>query len=220
MKYVQKEDSPVVFEEWKKMANENWAPTYANISREAKTALHDSLLIEQGYVCCYCGKSIEKEDSHIEHFIPQNSRPDLALDYFNLYASCIKEVKPTNPIHCGHAKAGEYDQQNFIAPVDIGCERRYAYTLDGKINPLNDTDSPAKYMQKLLDLSHVSLNIRREKILKSVFDDDFLSQVSAQELITLSVRFREATEGRLSDLGHAVARFAERLAESIQPASQ
>lgn len=217
MKYVQKGNSPVEFVEWKELANENWEPTYANISRETKIALHNSLLIEQGYVCCYCGRSIEKEDSHIEHFVPQNLRPDLALDYSNLYASCIKDVKPTNPIHCGHAKAGEYDQQNFIAPIDIGCEARYAYTLDGKINPMNDTDYPAKYMQKLLDLSHVSLNIRREKILKSVFDNDFLSQVSVQELITLSERFREATEDRLPDLGHAVARFAERLAESIHP---
>jgi len=179
--------------------------------------LHDALLREQKYVCCYCGGAITRDDSHIEHFNPQTKARNLEIYYPNLYASCIRELKPTMPIHCGHAKKAEFDENLVISPQDEGCESRYSYGLNGTINIVVQDDAKALYMLKLLNLSNVSLVNRRQNILKAVFDDEFIAAVTKVELIALAQNFREAVEGRLSDFGHVVARFAERLAEPDAP---
>lgn len=44
-----------------------------------KTDAHDSLLQKQGFICCYCGRGITKEISHIEHLKPRYPNTELAL---------------------------------------------------------------------------------------------------------------------------------------------
>ena len=34
---------------------------YFRINKDARLELHDALLKEQGYICCYCGCRIDKE---------------------------------------------------------------------------------------------------------------------------------------------------------------
>ncbi len=54
-----------------------------------KKHLKEILVKEQGGVCCYCGKAIENNyKTTIEHILPKETYPELALDYFNLLASC------------------------------------------------------------------------------------------------------------------------------------
>lgn len=213
MKYVAKGRSPERFEAWKALANAQWTPTYADLRHPQKAIVHEALLNEQCWVCCYCGREITQQDSHIEHFRPQETAPGLALVFDNLFASCIREMEPGAPLHCGHGKGSEFDEANHISPLDAGCEGRFLYSLDGAILPAATDDESARYMSDLLRLDLAFLRSRRREVLASVFDVDFLTTASDEELRRLAAAYREPdATGRLQSFGHAVARYAEQLA--------
>lgn len=67
MKYIQKRQEPASFTEWKSKASEDWQPTWEILRSSEKRDLHDALLREQGYICCYCEMRITQQNSHIEH---------------------------------------------------------------------------------------------------------------------------------------------------------
>ncbi len=195
------------------MANADWHPTYAALQNPEKRDLHDALLAEQGYVCCYCGRSIDRDDSHIEHFRPQEGHDELALEYSNLFASCIRETKPGAPLHCGHAKGHDFDEKCALSPLEEGCEQRFLYIPgSGGISANDKTDSAAQYMIGLLDLDLKLLCNRRESVLKQVFDDAFVEGATNDELERLARAYRQRrTDGRLDGFGHVLARYAEQL---------
>jgi uncharacterized protein (TIGR02646 family) len=212
MKHVAKERSPEDFEAWKALANDRWTPTYGDLQNPQKRIVHDALLKEQGWVCCYCGREISAQDSHIEHFRPQEMAPELALEFDNLFASCIREREPGAPLHCGHAKGNEFFEDKYISPLDPGCERRFQYMLDGALSPVVPDDAAAHYMTELLKLDLAFLRNRRRNVLAPVFDVDFLSTASDEELLLLAAANREPdTTGKLPSFGHVIARFAEQL---------
>jgi uncharacterized protein (TIGR02646 family) len=213
MKHVRKApEEPAVFTAWKAKASADWQPAYENLQNPEKHTLHAALLAEQGYVCCYCGCAITQTDSHIEHFRPQESHADLALEYRNLHASCMRETHPGIPLHCGHAKGRDFDQDKAISPLDAHCEQRFIYALDGSIKPARDEDVAAHYMRELLKLDIAFLRNRRANVLQKIFDPDFLDSASREELQRLAQSFRQPDKnGRLTGFGHVVARFAEDL---------
>lgn len=210
MKHVTKGASAPKFEDWKELANPHWTPTYENLQNPQKRALHVSLLKEQGWVCCYCGRSIGQLDSHIEHFRPQERYADLALSCENLHASCIRETEPGRPLHCGHAKGADFDEVLQISPLDRQCEERFLYTLDGSILARDAADAQVDYMVELLQLDISFLRNRREEEVNRVFDPAFLATVTADELRLLRDAFRRRDEaGRAHSFGHVLARFSE-----------
>lgn len=216
MKHVTKSAAPEAFEDWKALASDDWQPTYANLQNPEKRVLHESLLAEQGWVCCYCGRSIALQDSHVEHFRPQERYADLALSYDNLYASCLRETEPGSPLHCGHAKGADFDEVRHISPIDLGCEARFLYTLDGRVVASDVADAGASYMIGLLKLDIAFLRNRRRQEVGYVFDPQFLDAVTDDELRVLRDFYRRRdAQGRLPGLGHVLARFAEqRLADA------
>ena len=52
--------------------------------------------------------------------------------------------------HCGHAKGNDYDKALLISPLDKNCEKRFAYSVNGKIEPSDLSDQGAEYTIKLL----------------------------------------------------------------------
>ncbi|MDO4683349.1 MAG: retron system putative HNH endonuclease [Lautropia sp.] len=236
MKRVVKGDPPESFQAWKAKANEEWQPDYKDLRNPEKRELHQQLLREQGWVCCYCGQRIDIDagdvprgmgaahagssqsvGSHIEHFRPQEKYPDLSLDYGNLFVSCLRQLNRAEPVHCGHAKGNDFDGELAISPSEVD-EQRFTYTLSGKVLPDRE-HGPADYMCKLLRLNEASLKGRRETVLSQVFDEVFLSYLSDEgvdaEQVTNDLRrladgFRQPDdEGRLPSFGHVIARFAE-----------
>lgn len=213
MKHTVKGGAPSDFEAWKQGG---WTPGYMDLQNPEKAQLHAALVQEQGGVCCYCGRSISQSDSHIEHFRPQESRPDLALDYANLHASCIRETKPGNPLHCGHFKGNGFDEGLHISPLDSGCETRFRFTLQGEVAPAMPTDSAARYMIGLLSLDCDFLNNRRKDALMRVFDASFISSATKTELHQLALAFRQRDDdGLLGNLSHVVARYADQFADRL-----
>jgi uncharacterized protein (TIGR02646 family) len=210
MRQVIKGSEPPAFTDWKDKANEAWQPDYEILQNPEKQALHEALLIEQDEMCCYCGRFIRLEDSHIEHFRPQETRKDLALEYSNLHASCIRETKPGIPLHCGHAKANAFDEAQAISPLDSGCEQRFIYTLAGAIHPADPNDTSADYMVNLLQLDIRLLRDHRADALQRVFDHAFMDSVTNDELARLAEGYRQpGANKQWKGFGHVLARYAE-----------
>ncbi|NMZ80921.1 retron system putative HNH endonuclease [Pseudomonas mandelii] len=210
MKRVLKGTEPASFTEWKNSANDEWSPTYPTLQNPQKRYLHDSLLREQGHLCCYCGREIEASSSHIEHFRPQEHFEELALDYQNLHASCLRETKPGSPLHCGHRKGNWFDEAH-ISPLDEQCEFRFRYLHTGEIQPADSDDQPAINMIEVLALDIAYLNNRRREIIRRLFDAEFMASVSDEDLnrLILAIRSADITDQKAFD--HIIARYAEQL---------
>ncbi|WP_242170450.1 MULTISPECIES: retron system putative HNH endonuclease [unclassified Pseudomonas] len=211
MKRVLKGTEPTSFTEWKNSANDEWCPTYPALRNPEKQALHNSLLLEQGFFCCYCGREIDASDSHIEHFRPQEQFEELALDYQNLHASCLRETKPGNPLHCGHRKSNWFDEAQHISPMDERCELRFRYLRTGEIQPKDSEDLPASKMIEVLALDISYLNNRRQNVIRLLFDEEFLSQASEEDLTRLVTAIRSADIHDQKPFDHIIARYAEQL---------
>jgi uncharacterized protein (TIGR02646 family) len=211
MKQVIKGTEPTSFTDWKAEANQDWQPTYDTLQNPEKRALHLSLLQEQQFACCYCGREVDLDSSHIEHFRPQEDFEHLALAYENLHASCLRETKPGNPLHCGHCKGNWFDEALHIPPVEAGCEQRFRYLLTGEIQASGNDDPAATKMIDVLALDIAYLNNRREALLQGFFDDDFLLEADEQDLLKTITVFRTVNDARESPFSHVIARYAEQL---------
>lgn len=183
MKHIKKNHPPQEFTDWKTLKNEDWEPTYKNLRSDLKISVHHSLLKEQGFICCYCGKTIDKKDSHIEHLKPQHKYPQLALDYNNLIASCQGETEepPPIPVHCGHKKGQWYDERLMVSPLDVNCAEFFRYTIDGQILPSQEA---AQTTIEKLGLNIDKLKRIRKKAIEAILDDlDTLSNEDIKQLI-------------------------------------
>jgi uncharacterized protein (TIGR02646 family) len=210
MRRVEKQETdPTFFVEWKRLESDDWKPTFSNLQKPEKHGLHEVLLREQGYTCCYCGREIDLTDSHIEHFRPQHLYPELTITYSNLFASCLRETGPGLPLHCGHLKGEWFQEHSHISPLDETCEAQFSYTLDGQI--IAETPA-ASTMCDVLGLNRQFLRTRRRQALEGVFDPTFILSVSDFELERLIVIFRAMDEDRrYTPFFHVVAKYAEQL---------
>lgn len=209
MRRIKKGQEPPSLAAWKALANEVWTPTYRILQNPQKRDLHLSLLMEQGFTCCYCGREIGLDDSHIEHFRPRSRYRDLELDYENLHASCLREVHPGTPSICGHLKDERFDEESFLSPLESGIEERFSYTLTGEAVP---QDEAAQTMVDALGFNKPFLTSRREEALQGVFDADFLNSATRSEISNIAIQFRcFGEDGKLRSFFHVVARFADEL---------
>ncbi len=207
MRYIQKGQEPESFTAWKAEANEKWQPTWENFSddrnnpkRRIRTEVHESLLQEQGYLCCYCGMTITKDfhddeiqaliqgttdtvelkvvPSHIEHFIPRSVNPALALNYTNLLASCGSSKQQYNKIeivsycreHCAQRRR---NLPLSVSPLQLDCEKYFKYLGSGEVEPTNDLtrQADAQAMIDTLNLNYSRLVAMREKAIDAALQD-------------------------------------------------
>ena len=84
MKQILKDAEPPDFSEWKKDDPMAHRPRWNRVPTPIKKKVHDSLMREQGYICCYCEASVAMDDSHVEHFHPKEKYRNRQLDYINL----------------------------------------------------------------------------------------------------------------------------------------
>ena len=184
MRYIKKGEEPKRIVEWKAQKNENWEPTWDALRGTEKTDLHDSLLREQGYICCYCQLRIAKENSHIEHLKPRHKYPDLALEYTNLLTSCQRQR--SLPEHCGYHKDDWYDEKLMVSPLQENCADFFKYTESGEILPIDDPEKQAAAATTIerLGLNLSQLRASRRKVIEDILADiDTLSSEEVQLLI-------------------------------------
>jgi uncharacterized protein (TIGR02646 family) len=137
-----------------------------NNSEEGKTArgdLRKTLSQEQGYICCYCCRILDSDDSHIEHLRPQKPYDHLTLEYNNLLVSCQGKLLNNEPRHCGMAKDAWFDEDLMVSPISKDCEEFFEYSLAGEILPTKDANR-GKAAQETID--RLQLNIRNLRDLR------------------------------------------------------
>ena len=132
-----------------------------------KGSVHISLLSEQGYICCYCCRSVEQSNSHIEHLAPHSKTDsELSVDYTNMLGFCGRY--PNWPEYCGNKK------QNLaigVSPLQANCEEFFNYSSTGEILPTENNLAHQKDVQttiEVLGLNHFDLTEGRIQALEAL----------------------------------------------------
>ncbi|MFM2060471.1 MAG: hypothetical protein RLZZ507_141 [Cyanobacteriota bacterium] len=158
MKYIQKGVELNSLSAWKIKQGDK-IPSWKSFRRTVvKDQLLETLLKEQGYICCYCGVAIDKGSCHIEHFKPQGTDETVRFDYFNLMVSCQgeDETQPKIPVHCGHKKDNWYDENLLVSPLIENCTEFFRYSAAGEILPTEET---SKKLAAETTIENLALNI-------------------------------------------------------------
>lgn len=139
-----------------------------------------TLIREQGYVCCYCGHSVEEDNITIEHVLPKSVHRELVGEYSNLMISCEggrdipKDASGTPlydrtyfPTHCDASKGHE---EIPIKPSD-DCEGRFFYDEFGGISyATGDADAQDTISKLRLDSPYLTQE-RSDEILHTLYDE-------------------------------------------------
>ncbi len=171
MRHIHKSaQEPQALADWKSMASPDWQPAYANMPSHVKRELKRLLMKDQQGLCCYCESRLRDNDSHIEHFRPQASYPELSLDFQNLLCSCQSNLRKGAPCHCGNAKGNWFDETLLISPLSPDCASRFRFTGDGHIHPADAHDQAARETIAHLNLDIPKLVARRQAALDTFLD--------------------------------------------------
>lgn len=153
MRYITKKPEPVKFSIWRKKRTPAEQQAWGSLKSEdgalVKSEVKAALLVEQGYVCCYCEQRIEETSSHIEHLASRDDFPKRVFDYSNLLACCQK------PVQCGSLKGRK---EIKVHPLLPDCREHFRFTSDGRILA---TTPVAKEAISILGLGISSLNAQR-----------------------------------------------------------
>lgn len=174
MRKIRKGESPEWFEAWKnefRRKNGREATYKEDFPERERRKLRNELLEEQGYLCCYCMKRIDMNNSHLEHFWPKSRFKNLDMDYQNMLASC--EGETTGGDHCGHKKEDWYDV-DMVIPTDDEIETMFHYALDGGIHSAHNGGKEAVGKRMIrewgLDSFHLERNRRMALEQTEIFD--------------------------------------------------
>ena len=163
---------------------------YDNLDTTLKDEIKADLLGEQGFLCCYTGKRVGMETSHIEHLKPQtisrrNDDDHDDVSYQNMLAAYPKSGSEIGRAKCvfGAERRGSwFDEQLFVTPLQENCEQRFSFDLNGKISPANKTDDAAAKTIKMLNLDDEILIAERRAAIESLLFADELSLAQVQRL--------------------------------------
>lgn len=163
MKFIAKQAQPQALIAWThaKAQDADGEPimwSYDDMLAEVRRAVKTSLVQEQGGLCCYTGRRISPETSHIEHLKPQalcTNHED--TDYDNLLAAHPASDASSRCPYGAHEKGSWYDQNQFVHPRRHDCEQRFRYRFDGKIGAASQNDTGAVETIRRLKLDHREL---------------------------------------------------------------
>ena len=165
MRPITKGPEPEAFSKWKAQDSNDWRPSWGALedARPVKRALLEELLLEQGYVCCYCEQRIAQDSSHIEHLEPRSTEPDRDLDPANLLASCGRQATAAAR-HCGHRRG---NRPLAVHPLMPDCREFFVFAGDGRMWPTGDASrsQAADTAIQILGLNAGSLAAQRKKAL-------------------------------------------------------
>ena len=180
MKQIVKNPEPKEFSEWKAIDRMAHRPNWDRVRPPIKNTIHESLMREQGFICCYCEARVTMENSHIEHYRPITKYRALQLVYTNLHCSCLRQQSAGVPDHCGHRKASWFDEKLLVSPLEVNCENRFRFIANGEIFPRSCHDSAAETTIRRLGLDLPRLNALRAAAVAALDD---LSRTDIQRLL-------------------------------------
>ncbi len=140
----------------------------------------ESLMKDQGYICCYCMQKIYTKGltsasplyPTIEHYIaqhtPQSKSNNLDTDYKNMLVTCHgNDKKEPDNKHCDSSRGGVAFK--YLNPLDKSCEKVLGYGADGSIICLDDTNrNDIEHDIKLLNLNYQKIKDNRKSIMDGI----------------------------------------------------
>lgn len=205
MRHIRKGPEPPAFAQWKASGTADWQPGYGDLRGDCKDAVCRALLIEQGFVCCYCEQRISRESSHIEHLVAQGDEA-LALEFDNLLCSC----NALRSQHCGHRKGNRPVQVHPLLP---DCADRFWFGSAGTVAAREEARDPAATRSTIaiLGLNCSALVARRREaigeVLQAIAAGGGAVADVARLLAGLSV---QDSEGRWLPFGMAIEQVLRR----------
>ena len=166
-----------------------------SFKRDMTTALKDevkqSLLDEQGYLCCYTGKRIEMETSHIEHLKPQTLSLRYGdhddVNYQNMLAAYPKqliekdkETGKSKGVNCEFGAQIRGDKELLVTPLQENCEQKFSFDEFGDIFPAHENDDAAKTTIEVLKLQHKDLIAGRKAVIDGILLADYLTEAQVR----------------------------------------
>lgn len=178
MRKIEKHAEPVELTQWR-AANQtdpngggiNYGYDLLRQSPEVVNRLVDSLLAEQGWLCAYTGRRIDRSSAHVEHVVAQSHcerGQDVAYD--NMMA-CWPEPNGPHGQFGAHAKGSwpcPAEAGQFVSPLRNGCESRFVFNQRGEIKAAAAADRAAVETIQKLELDHKLLTALRRSEIESV----------------------------------------------------
>ncbi|WP_242541141.1 retron system putative HNH endonuclease [Phormidium pseudopriestleyi] len=233
MKYIEKAQEPETLRSWfdnqygKRLGCDYYDDFHGDIKREVK----DSLLREQGFICCYTGILIDANTSHVEHLKPYSIYRDQKnyedVNYFNLVAAYpgsnydaqndevnpVRKKRKKNSHKCpfgAHARDNWYEPHNFVTPLHRDCETRFKFYDSGKVEATNHQDSAAQKTIEKLVLNHQRLiDLRRIAIDEALFPLDIELDASDIQKIANGLYSQKDAEGKFPQFCFVIEQVAK-----------
>jgi uncharacterized protein (TIGR02646 family) len=143
------------------------------------------LLVEQGFICCYCNQRILNNHLTIlEHYKDKHTHPESTFTYANILASCNGNQKDPKPreLHCDAEKGSKSIP---LSPLNGMCEVQLYFLADGQIKAHCEE---GKETIKILNLNMGKLvKFRREAIEGWLFTNSDLTELINEETAQLSL---------------------------------
>lgn len=186
----------------------------------SKSELKQSLLEYQGYLCCYCNRSLILDSTsdqavakntlptEVEHLVPVSAQPRLALVYKNLMVSCDGGKKDNVPQRYLTCNAARGSNELNVTPDHPDCEIRIQYALNGEAF---GADEEAEASVSLLNLKKFNQN-RRKAIEGWIYESgDISSGYISRSNATQCIRqLREKNNGKFSSFCSAIIQIIQR----------
>lgn len=132
---IKKQPEPACLLRFKRTNKAQPALVFKDLPSGVKKKIKDTLLTEQGYLCCYCMSRITYDRMRVEHWHSQKKHATLVLDYSNMLAACTgsegKNV-PQNQTHCDVFRKHKDLSHNPSNPTHR-VQEKIRYNNDGTI---------------------------------------------------------------------------------------
>ncbi len=203
MKFIVKKPEPIAFINWRE--GNDYKPTlYSELPSNpplhpeegiyyySRKELTEALLIEQGFICCYCNRRLQVDKVTLEHLETQTENPDKVLVYDNLMASCDGGYTQTQgekiKIKSAFCNNRRGSLPIYVHPLQIDCATKFYFNVEnGEIKGKNES---AQTTINNLNLACDYLNDERKAVISGfIFDNpedefsDFIAPEEARLLI-------------------------------------
>ena len=131
-----------------------------------KDELRESLIREQGSLCCYCCLGITKGSMRIEHWMPRAECSKLELVYSNMLAACCGgEDGSKEEYHCDVRKGNRILKYSPANPAHA-IESKISYYANGEIR--SSCCEFDRQIDDVLNLNNEDLMSHRKKALQAI----------------------------------------------------
>jgi uncharacterized protein (TIGR02646 family) len=166
MKFVQKGGPPHEYRNWCRQVEGTNKEDYREMQSDIKSVVLAALIQEQGDICAYTMKRIDRETSHIEHVKPESlcrsDRKGSDLSFANMLACFPRDGMRRVHRYGAQKKDDWWDTALFVSPLDPACEKRFRFNLAGEISATS-VNAAARKTIRVLALDHPALTEERRR---------------------------------------------------------